>query len=197
VTTTPALLQRPGIGIHQRRKLMELRNEYTLVDDTGETIGHATQQRQGAVALIARIFSDLDAFLPTSLDVVDETGAKVLELDKPWVTRRVDVSTTTGPVGSVTKRLRLGKARFELTGPGGEQLGEVQARNWRARDFVVLDANGQQVADVSKQWRGLLTEAFTDADSYAVEFSPAVTDPLRALAFAAALAVDIVMKQKD
>lgn len=197
VTTAPALLDRPAIGVHQRRKVFELRNQYTLVDETGQTIGTASQERQGAVAVLARVLSDLDVMLPVSLDVLDATGAKVIEIDKPWFTWRVDVSTAAGRVGSVTKKLRLGKARFELTGPDGAPVGEVQARNWRARDFVILDTNGQQVADVTKQWRGLFTEAFTDADSYAVEFAPGLTDPLRTLAFASALAVDLVMKQKD
>jgi uncharacterized protein YxjI len=91
----------------------------------------------------------------------------------------------------------VGKARFQLGGSTGETIGEVQARNWRARDFAVVDASGGQVAAVTKQWRGLAAEAFTDADSYAVEFAPGATEPLRTLAFASALAVDVVMKQKD
>lgn len=197
MSTSSELLQRPGIGIHQRRKLMELRNEYTLVDESGQTIGTASQERQGIVALLARIFSNLDVVLPVSLDVLDTSGARVIEIDKPWFTWRVDVSTPAGRVGSITKQIRLGKARFALTGPDGRPLGEVQARNWRARDFVVVDANGQEVANVTKTWRGLLTESFTDADSYAVEFAPGLDEPLRTLAFAAALAVDLVMKQKD
>ncbi len=194
---TTALLQRSGIGVHQRRKLMELRNEYTLVDETGQTIGTASQERQGALALVARILSDLDVALPMSIDVRDATGATVIELDKPWFTWRVDVSTPEGRVGSVTKQFRLGKARFGLTGADGTTLGEVHAQNWRARNFHVFDTVGQQVASVTKTWRGLLTETFTDADSYAIEFAPGLTDPLRTLAFASVLAVDIVMKQKD
>ncbi|MFP5308159.1 MAG: phospholipid scramblase-related protein [Actinomycetes bacterium] len=119
-------------------------------------------------------------------------------LHKPWFTWRVDVVLADGTeVGSVTKRLRLGKARFELAGAGGVPAGEVLARNWRARDFAVHDGSGQHVAEVTKQWRGLLTEAFTDADSYAVTFTPAAVEPVRTLGFASALAVDLVMKQKD
>jgi hypothetical protein len=43
----------------------------------------------------------------------------------------------------------------------------------------------------------LLTEAFTDADSYAVTFEPTTAEPMRSLALAAALSVDLTMKQKD
>ena len=198
MTTVDYLADLPGIGIHQKRKLFELRNEYTLVDQTGMTIGTANQERQGILTLLARIGSDLDVALPSTIVVRDAAQTPVLEVHKPWFTSTVTVRTPEGQVlGSIRWKIRLGKRRFNLLGPGGEQLGEVQAQNWRARDFLVVDANGNQVANVTKKWRGLFSETFTDADSYAVEFMPGLTDPLRSLAFASALAVDLVMKQKD
>ena len=50
---------------------------------------------------------------------------------------------------------------------------------------------------MTKKWRGLLTEVVTDADSYAVTFPMSTDDSVRQLALAAALAVDLTMKQKD
>ncbi|MBW3618667.1 MAG: scramblase [Actinobacteria bacterium] len=195
---TVPLLARPGVGIHQRRKFFELRNEYTLVDAEGQPLGTATQERQSFLALLVRIFSSLDVALPMTLEVRDTTGAVALELHKPWFTWRVRVSAPElGLLGTIRKQIRVGKARFSLEGPSGEVLGEVRARNWRARDFSVHDPVDTEVARVTKEWRGLLTEAFSDADSYAVTFQPQLGHPLRALAFASALAVDIVMKQKD
>jgi uncharacterized protein YxjI len=76
-------------------------------------------------------------------------------------------------------------------------LGELRAENWRARDFRLDDPSGVEAARVTKQWRGLGTELFTDADSYAVTFAPSSDERLRRLALAAALAVDLTMKQKD
>jgi uncharacterized protein YxjI len=100
-------------------------------------------------------------------------------------------------LGHVTKRIRLGKASFAVTGPNGEVVGELRAENWRARDFRFDDVAGGEVARLTKQWRGLATEVFTDADSYAVTFAPSTDERLRRLALAAALAVDLTMKQKD
>jgi uncharacterized protein YxjI len=102
-----------------------------------------------------------------------------------------------GPVGTITKKVGLGKARFLLSDATGQPAGEVHARTWRARDFELLDPSGVAFARVTKTWRGLVTEAFTDADSYAVEFAPHASAVQRTLALAAALAVDLVMKQKD
>ncbi|MBW3657609.1 MAG: hypothetical protein KY457_03150 [Actinobacteria bacterium] len=195
---TVPMLARPGVGIHQRRKFFELRNEYTLVDEAGQPLGTATQERQSFLALLVRIFSALDVALPMTLEVRDTAGDVQLELHKPWFTWRVEVSAPdVGAIGSIRKQIRVGKARFSLQGPAGEALGEVRAQNWRARDFAIFDPVDTEVARVTKEWRGLLTEAFSDADSYAVAFQPQLGHPLRALSFASALAVDIVMKQKD
>ncbi|HET9007722.1 MAG TPA: phospholipid scramblase-related protein [Actinomycetes bacterium] len=99
-------------------------------------------------------------------------------------------------LGEITKQIRLGRARFTLLDPRGARLGEVRARNWRAKDFSVLDGAGQPIARVTKRWAGL-RELFTDADTYVVEVSPAAVDPLRSLAVATCLVIDVVMKQKD
>lgn len=50
---------------------------------------------------------------------------------------------------------------------------------------------------MTKKWRGLTTEMFTDADTYVVRLLPHASEPLRTLALGAALAIDVVMKQKD
>jgi hypothetical protein len=44
---------------------------------------------------------------------------------------------------------------------------------------------------------GGLRELFTDADTYVVEVQPTTAEPLRSLAVASCLVIDVVMKQKD
>lgn len=191
------LTGRSGIGVHQRRKLVELRNQYTLTDEGGAPAGEVQQVGQSPLAFLLRLFSDLDVLLPVSLAVDDAAGRRVLELRKPWFRLTVQVRAGDAPLGSVRKKVRLGKAAFDLLGPAGEPLGQVRAQDWRARDFRIEDGAGVEAARVTKQWRGLATELFTDADSYAVTFSPGADERMRRLALAAALAVDLTMKQKD
>jgi uncharacterized protein YxjI len=189
---------RTGVGVHQRRKVFELRNQYTLTDESGEPIGAVEQVDQSAFTFPARLFSDLDVALPVTLSVSQSGGGEVLRLRKRWFRYAVEVFSGDGTaLGRVTKRIRLGKASFGVTGSGGEVLGEVHAENWRARDFRFDDVTGVEAARVTKKWRGLVTEVFTDADSYAVTFTASTDEPVRWLALAAALAVDLTMKQKD
>ncbi len=189
---------RAGIGVHQRRKVFELRNQYTLVDEAGQPVGAVEQVGQSGFTVFARVVSSLDVALPVTLDVTDAQGQPVLRLSKPWFTMQVTLTEPTGrTLGTISRKIKLGKPLYVLADGSGGPAGEIRAKDWRSRHFSVVDPSGLEVAQVTKQWRGLFTEAFTDADSYAVTFSPAASADQRALAFAGALTVDLIQKQKD
>ncbi len=189
---------RSGIGVHQRRKFFEMRNQYTLTDEAGADAGAVEQKKQSAFTFIARLVSSLDVALPVTLEVTDAAGAPVLTMEKPWFTMRVAVSDPDGrKVGIIGRKLRMGKPVYNLSDAAGNLVGEIKAKDWRSRNFEVADAGGTPIGHVTKQWRGLLAEVATDADSYAVTFEPSATADQRRLTFAGALAVDLVQKQKD
>ena len=190
--------QRTGIGVHQRRKVFELRNQYTLTDESGADAGRVQQAKQSAIAWLARLGTSLDAMLPMVLEVTDGTDQPVLRLEKPWFGWKVAVLDPDGrSIGVIGRKLRVGKPVYTLSGLGGVEVGEIRAEDWRSRKFEVLDAGGSPLGRVTKQWRGLLTEVVTDADSYAVTFEEHATSDQRALTFAGALTIDIIQKQKD
>jgi uncharacterized protein YxjI len=189
---------RSGIGLHQKRKVFEMRNQYALTGEDGEAIGAVDQVGQSPFTFLARLVTGLDVVLPVTLAVTTADGAIALRLHKPWFRYRVTVLGGDGSVvGAVRKRIRLGKAVFLVDDAAGAPVGRLSAENWRARDFRFEDAGGSEAARVTKQWRGLATEVFTDADSYAVTFAATSGDVVRLLALSAALAVDLTMKQKD
>ncbi|MGH8911308.1 MAG: LURP-one-related/scramblase family protein [Acidimicrobiia bacterium] len=197
MATTP-LLQASVLVVEQTRKLFEMRNQYRIFDEAGTQIGSVEQSKQSVLAFVARFGSDLDVWLPVSLEVADATGQPVLVMGKPWFRMTFSVSRLDGTrLGSIAKRIKLGKARFTITDPSGAEMGEIRAQNWRARDFTVTDHAGNEVARATKQWRGLATEVFTDADTYVVNLLPQASEPLRSIALAASLAIDVLMKQKD
>jgi hypothetical protein len=192
-----ALLAQPVLVVKQKLKLIELRNEYAVLDQGGHQIGAVVQATQSPLAFLARVFTSWDVVLPITLHILGPGTVPELVVHKPWFTWRCQVMRPDGqPLGEITKQIRMGRARFTLFDPGGAQLGEVRAHNWRAKDFSVLDGAGQAIARVTKKWAGL-RELFTDADTYVVEVSPTAVDPLRSLAVATCLVIDVVMKQKD
>ena len=192
-----SLLGQQVLVVKQKLKLIELRNDYAVLDQHGRQIGTVVQAAQSPLAFLARLFTSWDVTLPITLHILGPGAVTELVVHKPWFTWRCQVLRPDGqPVGQIIKQVRLGKARFALLDPRGAQLGEVRAHNWRARDFGVYDGAGQAIARVTKRWAGL-RELFTDADTYVVEVSPYAVDPLRSLAVATCLVIDVVMKQKD
>lgn len=195
---TPPLLQRSTFVVEQKRKFFELRNQYRIFDEDGHQIGAVEQVKQSSLATIARFGTDLDVALPTWLEISDSDGQAVLAMHKPWFRMTFDVTRADGTeLGSIAKQIRLGRARFRITDPSGSEMGEVRSENWRAKDFTVTDHSRNTVARATKQWRGLATEMFTDADTYIVSLEPYASEPLRSLALAASLAIDVVLKEKD
>lgn len=192
------LLRHSTYVVEQHRKLFEMRNQYRIFDETGEPIGQVEQVNQSPFAVFARFSTDLDVALPTSLEISDAEGATVLRMDKPWFQRTFAVARADGTrLGSISKKLRMGKARFTISDPIGTEIGEVRAENWRAKDFVVIDSTGGEIMRTAKKWRGIATEMFTDADTYVVSMQSVPAEPLRSLALASTLAIDVIMKQKD
>ncbi|MEX1271732.1 MAG: phospholipid scramblase-related protein, partial [Acidimicrobiia bacterium] len=143
---TDSFFSRQTFVVEQHRKFFEMRNQYAIFDESGAKIGSIEQTKQSALALLARFGTDMDAMLPTTLELVDAAGQPVLELHKPWFKLTVTVSTPSGEqIGSIRKQMRVGKARFGITDPSGVELGEVKAQNWRAKDFTVLDQAGNEI----------------------------------------------------
>ncbi len=86
--------------------------------------------------------------------------------------------------------------RFGLEA-GGQRLGSIKAEDVKAWDFRIEDAAGAEVARVTKTWAGWAKERFTRADNYVVQLHRPLAEPLRSLVLAAALAVDVALKQGE
>lgn len=88
----------------------------------------------------------------------------------------------------------LGKIRFALEA-GGEAVGCLNGENWRAWNFKLRDASGQEIARIAKTWGGPRETMFTTADNYVVQIHEPLSEPLRSLVVASALSVDTALKQ--
>jgi hypothetical protein len=106
-------------------------------------------------------------------------------------------------LGGVQRRLdsavegldKIGHARFGIEA-GGQRLGSVHALNVKQWDFNVQDPAGAEIARITKTWAGWAKERFTKADHYVVQMHRPLEDPLRSLVIAAALAIDVELKER-
>ena len=106
-------------------------------------------------------------------------------------------------LGGVQQRLtsavngldKVGHARFGLEA-GGQRLGSIHAESTKQWDFNVQDPTGTEIARITKTWAGWAKERFTKADNYVVQMHRPLEEPLRSLVIAAALAIDVELKQR-
>lgn len=195
---TTALRDADVLVFEQRAQLVEVTMEYRILDAEGRQVGLVRQERQSTAQKLFKAFSRNDQLIPVHLVLADESGAQVLALSRgsTLFKSNLAVQDATGTeVGRIVQRNLIGRIRFDLEA-GGTVVGALQGENWRAWNFRVEDATGTEVARITKQYAGL-AEWFSTADTYVLQRAPDLADPLATLTLAAAIAVDLVLKQDE
>jgi uncharacterized protein YxjI len=191
------LLDEPVLVVNQKAKLIEVHNEYAVYDQHGNQVGAVRQVGQSTAKKVIRVVSSFDQFMTHKLQVVDMEGNVLLALTRPakFMKSRIIVEDGSGrKVGDVLQQNVFGKIRFDMM-YGGVKQGSINAENWRAWNFSITDAQGNEVARVTKTWEGLAKTMFTTADNYVVQVHRRLPEPLRGLVVASALCIDTALKQ--
>ncbi|AYN38450.1 DUF2510 domain-containing protein [Streptomyces dangxiongensis] len=191
------LFTEPVLVVNQKAKLIELTNEYTVMDQNGRQLGSVTQVGQGVLKKILRFVSSLDQFMTHRLEIRDAYGQPQLLLTRPAkiFKSRVIVTRPDGsPVGEIVQKNMFGKINFAMNA-NGQQVGAIKAENWRAWNFAIVDHADNEVARITKTWEGLAKTLFTTADNYVLQIHYQLPEPLLSLVVATALTVDTALKQ--
>lgn len=194
-----SLFAQPVLVVNQKAKVIEMSNQYSIFDAQGNRIGAVEQVGQSVARKALRLLTNVDQFLTHRLAVHDASGQVVLRITRPAkimkstvVVERPDGSE----IGRIVQANVFGKIRFDFM-VGNQSVGGIHAKNWRAWDFHITDASGEEVANITKTWGGILKAAFTTADNYVVNIHRQLPDPLAQLVVAAAVSVDTALKQDD
>src|SRR4249920_172987 len=194
------LLERDVLVISQKAKLIEMTDEYRILDPEGVEVGSIRQEGQTKSKKLFRLVTDLDQFLTHRLSVYETDGTKLLEIERPAKLFKSTLKIRDGrgaDRGAIVQDNVLGKKHFSLRGQDGELIGWIDAENWRSWDFVINDAGGAEVARITKKWAGILREGFTTADHYILQITGPTSPELRFLLVPSAAALDIALKQDD
>ncbi|MFJ3304184.1 phospholipid scramblase-related protein [Streptomyces sp. NPDC086549] len=191
------LFTEPVLVVNQKAKLIELTNEYKVMDQNGREIGSVGEVGQGVLRKIFRFISSWDQFLTHKLEIRDAHGQPLLLLTRPAkiFKSRVIVTRPDGsPVGEIVQKNMIGKINFAMNA-NGQQVGAIKAENWRAWNFAIVDHADNEVARITKTWEGLAKTLFTTADNYVLQIHYQLPEPLLSLVVATALTVDTALKQ--
>jgi len=183
--------------VNQKWKLIEVNTEFAVYSADGTQIGAVRQVGQSVFKKLFRFFGSLDQYFTHKYQLVDAAGQPQLLMTRPakFFKSRVVVQDGTGAtVGQIIQRNVFGKIRFGFE-VDGQDIGGIFAENWRAWNFSIKDANGTEVARVTKTFEGLLKTAFTTADNYVLQVHQPLSDPLRQMVYASAVTIDTALKQ--
>ncbi|MGW7132926.1 phospholipid scramblase-related protein [Streptomyces bobili] len=191
------LFSEPVLVVNQKAKLIELTNEYKVMDQQGNQLGSVVQVGQSALRKVLRFVASIDQFMTHKLEIRDAYGQPVLLLTRPrkFLKSRVLVTRPDGqPVGEIAQQNVFGKINFAINADG-RQVGAIKAENWRAWNFAIVDHADNEVARITKTWEGLAKTLFTTADNYVLQIHYQLPEPLLSLVVATALTVDTALKQ--
>ncbi len=183
--------------VSQRTKLIELNNEYRVFGQNGNPVGTVVQVGQSTLKKVVRFLGEYDQFFTHTLEVREANGQPVMKLTRPrkvFKSRLLVEYPNGAPIGELVQQNVFGKIRFEMQA-GGQVVGSINAENWRAWNFAILDTSGREIGRITKNFEGVLRTLFTTADNYVVQIHYALPSPLHQLVVAAALCVDTALKQ--
>lgn len=191
------LFTEPVLVVNQKAKLIELTNEYKVMDQHGNQLGSVVEVGQSGLKKALRFVSSIDQYMTHKLEIRDAHGQPQLRLTRPakFIKSRVVVERPDGaPVGEIVQQNMIGKINFAIN-VNGQQVGAIKAENWRAWNFAIVDHTGNEVARITKTWEGLAKTMFTTADNYVLQIHYQLPEPLLSLVVATALTVDTALKQ--
>ncbi|KAG1683173.1 Phospholipid scramblase 2 [Nymphon striatum] len=172
--------------VHQKVELLEAftgfetANKYTIKNSMGQRVYFAAEDTD---CCSRNICGPCRAF---DMQILDNAGREVIHMYRPlrcstcWFfccLQKMEVQSPPGQtIGYVVQDWSLVFPNFRIENAEGETVLRIKGPfcTWSLCvdvEFEVLSADGEcQVGKISKQWSGLLKEAFTDADNFGITF---------------------------
>ena len=135
----------------------------------------------------------LKAHRPLALHVIDDERQTILSASRSffWFLSHLHVRDGAGrPLGSLRRQFAFLKRQFVLEDASGNPIAKVQGKLLRPNTFMIY-VNGSEVARVTKQWSGIMKEAFSDADTFKVQQDPGLDQDFSLMVLATAFAIDL------
>jgi uncharacterized protein YxjI len=191
------LATHPRLSLKQRKEWVEIlvdfetRNQYAVRSAGGEELGTLAEEAGGLGRVLTRWL--LRSHRPLDAALCDRSGEVLLRLSRPFffLFSDLDVADSRGQrIGSVHRRFGILHRKYDLRDSFGRTFARVRSPVWRIWTFPVRAVDDRE-ATIGKRWGGLLSEAFSDADSFGIDFSRAAWSPEeRAVIFCAAVSID-------
>ena len=184
------LLDQTDLVVKRRPMLFERRVGYDVLDQQGTLLGSAVQVGRDNLEKVLRPRRSDNA--RTSFELSEHSGVVVLRLThiQAFKSSLVVELPNAVEVGRIRLEKLLGKSRFALE-VAGAGVGAISAETWRNKNFVVVEGQAAELARIDMTSGN--SGDHSHANDYTVHINRRLEDPLRSLAVAAVIAVDMIL----
>jgi len=188
--------------IDEKVSVLKFTNAYRLFDLNGNPIGSIEQQKISGGAKAARVLlgGNVKAMQGFRLDIKDAGGNVLVSVQRGGLgsaggLRNVSLLDGSGQlIGSIKILFSFLTPKQEILDSNGQVIGRIQG-DWKGWNFTITDLTGNSIGTVNKKWSGAARELFTTADKYRVSVSPQAAGAFRPTIIAAAVTLDMVLKE--
>lgn len=198
--------------VHQKVELLEAflsfetKNKYTVKNSMGQKIYTAKEDTDCCTR------NCCGNSRPFDIKIKDNAGMEVIHLNRdlrctaccfPCCLQRLEVFSPPGQlIGAVVQEWSILTPKFRVENERGEAVFKIEGPCCTFSicgdvDFQVLSTNGIEVGKISKQWSGLLREAFTDADHFGITFPLDLDVKMKATLLGALFLIDYMFFEKE
>jgi len=197
------------ILVHQQVELLEVftgfetANQYTVKNTLGQDIFFAKEDSSCCTRWCC------DKGRSFGMKIVDHKGEEIIHLERParcqanyapCCRQEMEVSSPPGTViGRIEQLWSLCYPRFAIKNEAGDTVlrisGPCNTMSCCMRDVefeVLSEQTGEKVGKISKQWSGVLKEAFTDADNFGISFPMDLDVKIKATLLGAVFLIDFM-----
>ena len=183
----------------------ETANKYTVFDMSGNMLFMVEEESSCFTRCCCGVYRSFDVM------IMDMQGEPIIQLVSPnaynWCClRSIEVQSPPGTVIGFAQqkftcfypKIKIKNANREtfLTANGpfcayGQCCGTGNA------DFVLTSNNGEEVGKITKKWVGAIKELFTDADTFALNFSKDLDPKSKAIILGTAILIDFAFFEEN
>ncbi|XP_067008373.1 phospholipid scramblase 1 isoform X2 [Anabrus simplex] len=198
--------------VHQKVELLEAftgfetANKFTVKNSMGQKVYYAVEDSD---CLTRNCCGPLRPF---DMKILDNFKNEVIHLNRPlacdscWFPcclQSMEVSAPPGTlVGSIEQEWSILTPQFKVKNAAGDTVLRIEGPFCTFTicgdvEFKVMSKDGStQVGKISKQWAGLLREAFTDADYFGITFPMDLDVKMKAVMLGACFLIDAMFFEK-
>jgi uncharacterized protein YxjI len=179
--------------------LFKAANAFDIFDpETGRLLLEAREPQLGWVTKLLR-FTEYKRYTPFRVEIADPARTVRILVRRGVCIFLSKVSVEDGDgraLGAFHQKLFSIGSSFRLLDSTGQEVGQLKGK-WTNWEFRFMSGEVER-AHITKKWAGLGRELFTSADNYMIQINPTSVppgDPARALILAAAVCIDMVLKE--